>query len=212
MCVCCPSRHSSSPLKPSLSRRWGWSRDKMGPRGAPARQYASSTLTPRDRRARRALLQLSLPPRDVTRMMLRGLSNMPNFCRIWPSCAKKICRGRTWITLQKSSAPECNCASETLESALEKYSARIKNKVPTGCCCLYLSALLDRRRRAGVGLDDGVSTEQNSELFWRTWSCLLVQQRRENTWTNDKKEDSSSSVFIKTYWILFTLWPFGSNQ
>lgn len=56
----------------------------MGPRGTPARQYASSAFTPRERSVRRASPQLSLPPRDVTRAMLMGLSNGPNLPRILP--------------------------------------------------------------------------------------------------------------------------------
>lgn len=76
--------------KASVSRTWGRSKDKMGCRGAPARQYASSTLSPWARSVFKAALQLSLPPCGVTRMVLRGLSRWPNFCFIWPSWVRNF--------------------------------------------------------------------------------------------------------------------------
>lgn len=88
--------HSSTLLTLPLSRKWGWSTDRMGPRGAPARQYASSTNTPHDRSIFKARLQLSLLPRDVTRTTARGVLKKSNLCRISPKWAKKLCSGPMW--------------------------------------------------------------------------------------------------------------------
>lgn len=78
----------------------------MGPRGAPARQYASSTLTPWERSLFKALLQLSLPPWGVTRTMARGALKKSNLCRISPIWAKKLCTGTMWSFLKKETKTE----------------------------------------------------------------------------------------------------------
>lgn len=174
--------HSSRPMKRSLSRKWGRRRERMGPRGDPARLYASSTLTPWDRSVRRALPQLSLPPHDVTRMMLRGVSNMPNLRRISPSWDEKLCRGGVWII-----------------SFGKSLNHKVKMGRLAGCCCEHLRGPL---ARASVGSDDGVPAEHDSELLWWTGSYLLVQHHRENTWTNDKETKSPSNITLTDQYLL----------
>lgn len=141
-----PSHHQSGLLsyclKHSLSRKWGWRRRLMGPRGTPARQYASSAFTPRERSVRRASPQLSLPPRDVTRAMLMGLSNGPNLPRILPSWVEKLCRARIWIILLKSH---------------QIHNKRYRRM--SGCHCLYLSSLFACHCWSSFRLDHGVPAE-----------------------------------------------------
>lgn len=125
----------------------------MGPRGTPARQYASSAFTPRERSVRRASPQLSLPPRDVTRAMLMGLSNRPNLPRILPIWAEKLCRARIWIILLKSHQYTTKGAGDTWVVAT----------VCTWAACLLASA--------GPASDWTTASPQN-----KTLSCSVGQE------------------------------------
>lgn len=80
-------------MKQQLNLKCGCSTDRSGSEGAPARQYTSSTLTPRDRRVFRRLPQFSLLPCRITREIQSGLSDTLNLCRISPSLAKNLYEG-----------------------------------------------------------------------------------------------------------------------
>ncbi len=171
------------------SRRWAGSEFGAGTGSGPAVPRPGSTPRPRSRRgtAASAGRRCSFPCRRVT---------SPG--RSWEGCP--TCRTSA---ASRRAEPRNSAEEEESESSFNFWTFKnllheLQNKgdVSAGCSCEYLSGPSARRRRAGVGPDDGVPAEHDSELVWRTGSYLLVQQRRENTWTNDKEDDSPSNITL----------------
>lgn len=93
-------------------------------------------------------------------------------------------------TLQRKNASYSWIISDLSHLFVPVYKKNLLHIVSAGCRCEYLSTLLSRRHRVSVRPEDGVSTDHYPELLWWTWSQLLIQQRWENTWTNDRKDYS----------------------
>lgn len=86
----------------SPNSKWGRTTDRIGSRGAPAKQKAWSALTPCFRSIFKALQKLSWPPCNISRTTTRGLLNRLNLCCISPSFVKKLWGRPMWIIPYKS--------------------------------------------------------------------------------------------------------------